>query len=132
MCHSFLGQAAGSSAGTKVFLSYGPRASYGMSIGFSAISITLLLSRGPRATGWVGWGGVYSLRKVLRVKGGDEEEGKESGEVEVGNGEEVKDLDELTTPKGELEERENNLEMGLDRRTESDGTLIGGRELKSR
>ena len=63
----FLGQALGSSAGSRVYLQYGWRACYGMSVAFSCTCIFILLIRGPHATGWIGWSGVYSIRKAKPV-----------------------------------------------------------------
>ncbi|ORY40626.1 major facilitator superfamily domain-containing protein [Leucosporidium creatinivorum] len=68
----FLGQVMGSSAGTKVYLNYGWRAAYGLSVAWSCTAILILLARGPHAKGWVGWGGNYSLRKPPPKELGDE------------------------------------------------------------
>lgn len=72
----FLGQAAGSSAGSKVFLQYGDRAAYGMACAWSAAAICILLLRGPYAeygTSWIGWSGVYTVRKGAPKPGTDTE-----------------------------------------------------------
>ncbi|BGP13742.1 hypothetical protein JCM10213_006428 [Rhodosporidiobolus nylandii] len=65
MVFVFCGQATGSSAGPKLFLHYGWRASYGFSVALVAAAIVTLLVRGPHTAvkQWVGWGGRYSLRK---------------------------------------------------------------------
>ncbi|BGP29928.1 hypothetical protein JCM10296v2_001680 [Rhodotorula toruloides] len=57
-------QATGSSAGPKVFLRYGWRACYALSLALTGTAILLLFLRGPSAKPeqWVGWGGRYSLR----------------------------------------------------------------------
>ncbi|GAA6029346.1 hypothetical protein JCM8097_003630 [Rhodosporidiobolus ruineniae] len=86
MSFVFVGQAIGSSTGPKVFLRYGWRACYALSLAYAAAAIVILLLRGPHAGGrWIGWGGKYSLRKEkaveakkepekVVVRGGEEEE----------------------------------------------------------
>ncbi|BGO89458.1 hypothetical protein NBRC10512_006646 [Rhodotorula toruloides] len=84
-------QATGSSAGPKVFLRYGWRACYALSLALTGTAILLLFLRGPNATPdqWVGWGGRYSLspdviegRKAKKEKeetgGSEDRSGKES------------------------------------------------------
>lgn len=89
---TFLGQTTGSSVGPKLFLRDGWRASYAFNVAFVVGAIAFLCARGPHAKGWVGWDGVWTLRKEPRssVAGDDEEKGeadqvaaakKEAGQV---------------------------------------------------
>lgn len=82
MTFVFLGQATGSAAGTKIFLDHGWRACYALSVGFSCLGICVLLARGPRGVGWVGWGEEWSLRKEVGQETVVEGEGIEKGEKE--------------------------------------------------
>ncbi|GAA5933007.1 MFS transporter [Sporobolomyces koalae] len=63
MAFVFAGQATGSAAGPKLFLRYGWRAPYGLHVALGVTALFLLFARGPRAQGWVGWSGQYTLAK---------------------------------------------------------------------
>ncbi|GAA5894720.1 hypothetical protein JCM6882_006665 [Rhodosporidiobolus microsporus] len=69
MTGTFTGQAIGSSAGPRLFLTYGWRACYAFHVALAVAAMGVLLLRGPHCPGdrWVGWGGVWSLRKVEPV-----------------------------------------------------------------
>ncbi|GAA6047609.1 hypothetical protein JCM3770_001587 [Rhodotorula araucariae] len=84
MAFTFLGQTTGSSVGPKLFLHDGWRASYALNAAFVAGAIAVLCARGPHATGWVGWGGVWSLRREPRQRGaveGDTEKAEDVSRV---------------------------------------------------
>lgn len=111
MMSVFLGQVTGSSAGSIVYLHYGPRASYGMSVGFSLCGIFILLIRGPTSTKnqWIGWNGVWSLRKEVVLKARErlvEKEEEEEKEKEKNKKEttEMEAEQDMTTIKSEVEE----------------------------
>lgn len=80
MTFVFLGQATGSSAGSHVFLNYGSRSCYLLSLGLLLAAFVFLFLRGPVAGAdnrvWFGWGGVYRIRKgtVLDVREARERE----------------------------------------------------------
>ena len=61
----FLGQVVGTAASTKVFLSNGWRACYGMALAWTFLQVVLLLWRGPHCprTSWFGWAGGWTVRK---------------------------------------------------------------------
>ncbi|BGP45895.1 hypothetical protein JCM10450v2_001730 [Rhodotorula kratochvilovae] len=83
MAFTFLGQTTGSSVGPKLFLNDGWRASYALNVAFVAGAIAVLCARGPHAKGWVGWEGVWSLRREPKGRGtveGDQEKGEEEEE----------------------------------------------------
>lgn len=121
----FLGQATGSSAGSKVFLLHGWRACYALSVCLSLTAITVLFARGPVAGKskrvLIGWDGVWSIRKVYVLKKRAEreeadmaEQGKESS---TGDGEskadtiveEVEKLDSTPSEKGQRVEKVKNI-----------------------
>lgn len=56
----------GSSAGTKVFLTYGWRATAAMTLGFSAWALFILMLRGPHCSRytWFGWEGGWEARRI--------------------------------------------------------------------
>ncbi|GJN88655.1 hypothetical protein Rhopal_001621-T1 [Rhodotorula paludigena] len=99
MTFTFLGQTAGSSAGPRLFLNSGWRSCYALTTAMIAAALVILFLRGPHATGWIGWDGVWSLRKERQApaivdvekKGGeverrtDEEETKVEGEADTGS-----------------------------------------------
>ncbi|KIK53960.1 hypothetical protein GYMLUDRAFT_923230 [Collybiopsis luxurians FD-317 M1] len=89
----FIGQVMGSSAGTKVFLAYGWRATAAMTLGFSAWALLILLLRGPH-TGrytWFGFeGGLESNKKLV------EERKRQIGEVKDSEGGEDKEGSDTT------------------------------------
>ncbi|BGP22683.1 hypothetical protein JCM10295v2_001574 [Rhodotorula toruloides] len=97
-------QATGSSAGPKVFLRYGWRACYALSLALTATAIFILLLRGPsaRADQWVGWGGKYTLRPDV-IEGRTEK--VQDGEKAAHVGAEVeKDANEVDTAAVDEEE----------------------------
>ncbi|KAL1748346.1 major facilitator superfamily domain-containing protein [Schizophyllum fasciatum] len=61
----FLGQVMGTAAGTHVFTKYGWRACAGLSMGFCAWQLMILLARGPRCARrtWIGWEGGWGSWK---------------------------------------------------------------------
>ncbi|GAA5822773.1 hypothetical protein JCM11251_004373 [Rhodosporidiobolus azoricus] len=77
MAGTFTGQAIGSSAGPRLFLTYGWRACYAFHVALSITAMAVLLARGPHCPSdrWIGWGGVYSLKRVkpAPVQGATEE-----------------------------------------------------------
>ncbi|KPV75739.1 uncharacterized protein RHOBADRAFT_35486 [Rhodotorula graminis WP1] len=84
MAFTFLGQTTGSSAGPKLFLRHGWRASYGLNVAFVVAAIAFLCARGPHAKGWVGWDGVWSLRREPKQgEGARGDEDAEKGELET-------------------------------------------------
>lgn len=87
MCAAFAGQLMGTAVGNRVFAAQGGgegggggwRAAGGTSLGFIVLAVIVCLARGPRETGWVGWGGGWPrLGLKMRTKGG-----KEGGEGDV-------------------------------------------------
>ncbi|KAJ3721378.1 major facilitator superfamily domain-containing protein [Lentinula guzmanii] len=64
----FIGQVLGSSAGTKVFLTYGWRATAAMTLGFTLWALIILLMRGPECERytWFGFGsGLRGIRDIV-------------------------------------------------------------------
>ncbi|KAJ3999822.1 MFS superfamily [Lentinula boryana] len=64
----FIGQVLGSSAGTKVFLTYGWRATAAMTLGFTLWALIILLMRGPECERytWFGFGsGLRGMRDIV-------------------------------------------------------------------
>ncbi|KAJ9102452.1 hypothetical protein QFC21_002852 [Naganishia friedmannii] len=61
----FLGQMTGSSAGSSLYDHHGWTASSSLSVGFLALAMIILFSRGPHAQKWVGWDGGARLSKVI-------------------------------------------------------------------
>lgn len=86
MMFVFLGQATGSSAGSKVFLLHGWRACYTLSVCLSLTAFTVLFARGPVAGKskrvWFGWDGVWSIRKEYVLKKRAEREEADTVEKE--------------------------------------------------
>ncbi|KAG8883734.1 hypothetical protein FRB98_002832 [Tulasnella sp. 332] len=74
---SFLGQLIGSAVGSKIFLSYGWRASAGASIGFGGLMLVVMLARGPHCKRytWFGWEGGARFVKDRQAVASDEEKG---------------------------------------------------------
>lgn len=60
----FLGQMTGSSAGSSLYDHHGWTASSSLSVGFLALALVILFSRGPHAQKWLGWDGGARLTKV--------------------------------------------------------------------
>ena len=63
MVITFLGQLTGTSAGNRLYAHGGWVASGSLSVAFIAFSFLVCAARGPWETGWVGWGGGWSIRK---------------------------------------------------------------------
>ncbi|GAA5848177.1 hypothetical protein JCM8547_004434 [Rhodosporidiobolus lusitaniae] len=129
MSFVFAGQSIGSSVGPHLFLAYGYRACYALSVAWAFTAIVILLIRGPHAgKKWVGWNGKYTLKrlpveekKVEESKKGDgvdveaqrvegvvkeeAERGKEEETVVEGEGEvEVRPLERLERDKVEIKD----------------------------
>ncbi|GAA5837653.1 hypothetical protein JCM9279_006823 [Rhodotorula babjevae] len=84
MAFTFLGQTTGSSVGPKLFLRHGWRAAYALNVAFIVAALGFLCARGPHAQGWIGWDGVWSLRRDPgKSRGASEREDKEKGELET-------------------------------------------------
>ncbi|KAJ3824850.1 major facilitator superfamily domain-containing protein [Lentinula raphanica] len=63
----FIGQVLGSSAGTKVFLAYGWRATAAMTLGFTLWALLILLLRGPECERYTWFGPTNSLKGLWDV-----------------------------------------------------------------
>ncbi|KAH8912071.1 MFS general substrate transporter [Coniochaeta sp. PMI_546] len=63
MLLSFCGQLTGTAVGNRLFAQGGWTYSGGCSIGFVGLALIIAFARGPRETGWVGWGGGWKLRR---------------------------------------------------------------------
>ncbi|KAJ3976456.1 major facilitator superfamily domain-containing protein [Lentinula raphanica] len=63
----FIGQVLGSSAGTKVFLAYGWRATAAMTLGFTLWALLILLLRGPECERYTWFGPTNSLKDASKV-----------------------------------------------------------------
>ena len=63
MVLTFLGQITGTSAGNHLYADHGWIASGSLSIGLLGIAVIINTVRGPYETGWVGWGGGWSVLK---------------------------------------------------------------------
>ncbi|KAB5536002.1 major facilitator superfamily transporter [Coniochaeta sp. 2T2.1] len=63
MLLSFCGQLTGTAVGNRLFAQGGWRFSGGCSIGFVGLALIIAFVRGPRETGWFGWGGGWRLRR---------------------------------------------------------------------
>ncbi|CAK5283706.1 unnamed protein product [Mycena citricolor] len=63
----FLGQVAGTAAGTSVYLQHGWRMTGVLALSFSVWQIIVLLARGPHCERytWFGWQGGWQMRKTL-------------------------------------------------------------------
>jgi predicted MFS family arabinose efflux permease len=89
MLLSFCGQLTGTAVGNRLFARGGWTWSGGCSIGFVGLALVVAFARGPRETGWVGWGGGWKLRRDdLRSKKKDDEPASEQALEEVGGAEE--------------------------------------------
>lgn len=64
----------GTSAGTAIFTKFGWRPAAALSVGFTGISILLMLARGPHVQRytWIGWEGGWEMRKS-RLQATDDE-----------------------------------------------------------
>ncbi|KEY70599.1 hypothetical protein S7711_02203 [Stachybotrys chartarum IBT 7711] len=60
---SFAGQLTGTAVGNRLYAEGGWIWSGGCGIAFIGASMLVSLARGPRETGWVGWGGGWRIRK---------------------------------------------------------------------
>ncbi|GAA5981706.1 hypothetical protein JCM11641_004221 [Rhodosporidiobolus odoratus] len=76
----FAGQLIGTSAGTRVYLRWGYKASGGLCLGLVGFILLVLFLRGPHCptTRWVGWTGGWELRKKVAEK----KQTEKAGEVE--------------------------------------------------
>ncbi|OIW31632.1 MFS general substrate transporter [Coniochaeta ligniaria NRRL 30616] len=63
MLLSFCGQLTGTAVGNRLFAQGGWTYSGGCSIGFVGLALIIAFARGPRETGWLGWGGGWRLRR---------------------------------------------------------------------
>lgn len=63
MLLSFCGQLTGTAVGNRLFAQGGWTYSGGCSIGFVGLALIIAFARGPRETGWIGWGGGWKLRR---------------------------------------------------------------------
>jgi len=100
----FIGQVMGSSAGTKVFLTYGWRATAAMTLGFTAWALLILMLRGPHCSRytWFGFeGGWESKRAVV-------EERRKAEAEKAENEKEKRDLD--VDLESQIPEKEKDVE----------------------
>lgn len=84
MVSVFCGQLMGTAAGNHLYARGGWVASGSASVAFGAAGLLICFVRGPHATGWVGWGGGWSLKKsripIHATTAADEERAKVSEE----------------------------------------------------
>ncbi|GAA5862705.1 hypothetical protein JCM8547_003518 [Rhodosporidiobolus lusitaniae] len=85
---NFAGQLIGTSAGTRVYLTWGYRASGGLCVGLTGFQMFMLFLRSPHLPNkrWIGWSGGWELRKSVVER---EKREKEEKEKEVAKAEEV-------------------------------------------
>ena len=60
---SFCGQLAGASLGTRIYTSFGWRATAALGLGLYILDIAIMCLRGPRGIGYLGWNNSFSFRK---------------------------------------------------------------------
>ncbi|KAH8689066.1 major facilitator superfamily domain-containing protein [Talaromyces proteolyticus] len=89
----FCGQLMGTAAGNHLYASGGWVLSGGANIGFMGAAMVILLLRGPKETGWVGWRGGIDLRRNKR-------EDKKDGKEETGEGGGVREEQDHDPEKG--------------------------------
>ncbi|KAH8989541.1 MFS general substrate transporter [Lactarius akahatsu] len=80
----FIGQVTGTSVGTRLFVSYGWRASAGLMLGWTAWQLVVLLARGPHCERytWFGYEGGMEWRKsAVEERAFDTEKGRETNQV---------------------------------------------------
>ncbi|RKU48874.1 hypothetical protein DL546_008274 [Coniochaeta pulveracea] len=63
MLAAFFGQLTGTAVGNRLYAQGGWVASGSCSIGFLGACIVVCLARGPRETGWIGWGGGWKITR---------------------------------------------------------------------
>lgn len=109
MVFTFAGQLIGTSAGNSLYARGGWFASGSLSVGMICVAILICFLRGPWETGWIGWGGGWSIRKKVAssadgktLEKSSPAEGNEEGEETIDNIAKGNELSNIERGLGEL------------------------------